>query len=202
MDDEIKQQLQTLPQELRAYIASDKTHQKIEALLEGQPMDEAQKEAFGLEVMLVLLRLQSIAGFAMNIKHNMQIAQSRADELARTVKQVIFTPIQDMLVTDETTAQENTQTTGDIVPPQKVEEREQDVYREPVESTIPTIETEREYKEKQQTDALDVFKKRLAAPIHTPAQEENLEDTEERIANTNPSTKEELKKDPYKETIE
>jgi len=63
---------------------------------------------------------------------------------------------------------------------------------------------------KEQTDALDIFKKRLTAPVHTKVREEQIDASSKRsddrnqtnIANKNPSSEERIAADPYKETID
>ena len=218
----LQERFEGAPEELREYISSPETREKLDQVLEGQPLQNKQRSAFGIEVMLVFLGIQSLGSFAMNIKHSMQISQSRADEIARNAKQALFTPVLEYLNANDTA--DNTETgpiaSTDIVAPKRTEstaEPKHDAYREPIEDTKRPAETqtpqaperlpdvEKTIKEEQQAAVLDVFKKRLSAPVHTPAREENVgkgERSEDRIANVDPSSKETLAKDPYRETIE
>jgi len=103
----VQNQYQNLPKRLQEYVLADTTRSQIRELLKDQPLQKVQIDTFGVEVMLVLLQLQSIGGFAMNIKHNMQISMQRADEIARNTKRAIFLPVQDYLIADDTINKED-----------------------------------------------------------------------------------------------
>jgi len=209
MDDIIKKQKNNIPQELQEYLNTPDLAQKIEAILENQPLQQEQIDAFGVEVMLVLLQFQSIGSFSMNIKQGLQISGQRADEIARRTKQAIFLPIIDFLIADDSIDgdEEPPKVTNDIMKPGQITNQ---IHNEEVQAPVPTkpkrMENVEQQIKKEEAGVLDVFKKRLTSPVHTLAEKERISETsdnsdERKIENIDPSSKEQLESDPYKESI-
>ena len=190
-------------------------------------LQQHQADAFGVEVMLVLLRLQSVGSFALNLRRNMQISQSRAEELARQVKKILFLPVERFLVTHDTRddavqqrQKQNHHPSGDVRPP--VPPREPEVH-----SNIrgELVATEHRQEAPTKPTAVDIFKKRLEGPVSTPIEETVLEEKrplnppvphseqqtpdEESLRypqrkgdeTSQHSTPEEIARDPYREKI-
>ena len=97
VDETIKEQFKQLPKKLQDFIRAPNFRKKIKSILEGQPLDQVQCDAFENEVMLVLLRLEDINSFTVNVHHNVQISRERAEKLSRASMQKIFMPITEML---------------------------------------------------------------------------------------------------------
>ena len=89
----------------------------------------------------------------------------------------------------------------------KREERKPDhpIIAEAPEEVVPTPKAVERVLQKPnlpEGETNDIFKQRLQEPVYSPIEKNKLGDQEERVANTNPSSKEAIEKDPYKESIE
>jgi|GEM_PF-4250839 len=229
MDDIIKQQYREIPDILRQYINSAAFDTNIEEILKEHPLQQVQIDAYGVEVMLVLLQLESVESFTANIKHNMEIALRRAEDISKKTKQLIFLPIQEHLIqrvhAEETTgdgvagdgvihnsiSEQDTTRAPREIPLREIEvpkKEETPVPQKPIVAPTPAevVPTAKESvlqtPKMPEGDSLDIFKKRLQQPVHTPVEESPVEEGERPVANTNPSSKEDIASDPYKESVD
>ena len=222
MDEIVKKQFTVIPDVLKQHIASSALDENIEEILKDHPLQNVQKDAFGLEVMLVLLQLESIESFTINIKQSMEIAMKRAEEISQKTKQLIFLPIQEYLiekstieggasdgvVSDGVAAKDTRKELRNDIPLVDISsKKEEPKPNHPLVAPVPSEnipKAEEKVLQKPEVgpdDSLDIFKKRLQQPVHTPVEKNQVSDTGRPVANANPSTKEDIEKDPYKESF-
>lgn len=170
----------------------------LESNPEFKPLQAHQKTIVENNIYLALLGLVEVMDFVTAIKIEAEISRDRAEKIMHTIDLEIFTPQRDVMedvfdYAGETNKKTNTFST---------------IKRPPVvmpKKPNPVQNVEQKIK-KEQTDSLDIFKKRLTSPVHATIKEENIVTQSnrdgERVANTSPSSEEQIARDPYKETIE
>ncbi len=227
MEEVIREQYNKLPDILKQHVRSAILVENIEEILKDHPLQQVQKNAFGVEVMLVLLQLESVEEFTVNIKHNMEIAMKRAEEISKKTKRLIFLPVQEHLIQRAyVEEEENNSRTDDIVAPTPQTPKQ----KRQIDHQIPLVEINRKKSEPKQDRPIvaptppetkptaqeqvlqtpsvrevksdDIFKKRLQQSVHVPVEKNKMKENSERVTNVSPSSKEQIANDPYKETID
>ena len=225
MEDIIREQYKKIPGVLKEYIDDPMLDAHIDEIMNEHPLQQVQKDAFGVEIMLVLLQLESVEEFTVNIKHGMEIAMKRAEDISKRTKQLIFAPLQDFLIQRAVVEGESVEggITDGVVSrsalPQKSEiaskgtihhstpePRHEELVLEQTSETPAQTQTPPAKEVVLQTPVVsgadDIFKKRLEESVHTPTKESNVDENGKPIANENPSSPEKIANDPYKESIE
>lgn len=187
VDETIKEQFKQLPKKLQDFIRAPNFRKKIKSILEGQPLDQVQCDAFENEVMLVLLRLEDINSFTVNVHHNVQISRERAEKLSRASTQKIFMPVTEMLKYQRALPQ-------NLDEDDTAQDKGGNVKKQKSDYASPDTPQHSNLLEK------DMFHKKLIQHVHTRSEEKkiNLEEKEirEKPQQTTPPT------DPYREPIE
>lgn len=107
--------------------------------------------------------------------------------------------IRTMFTDRESSMQTQTSTVPSQTPPQMIPRRPAPENEVPAR---PIVSSPEEVFNKPKDESLDIFKKQLEQPVHTPTTEQRLGESGRAIGNTNPTPKATLASDPYKETIE
>ena len=203
----VKNQFKSLPKNVQEKFLSLDLTAELAKIPDAEPLQEKQKIAIENEIAGVFLGFSDLQEFTTVIKHQAEIARERAENISKALMINLFTPNAHILeqiygtVKKESSGVPKKVTDGVVQAnvPQKAsapESRDESGRLQNVEQKI----------KKEQTDSLDVFKKRLTAPVHTPLKEEQIGNPDnkdaQRISNINPSSKTEVAEDPYKETIE
>lgn len=213
MEELIEQQFKIIPDVLKDYFQSDELFDDIDKVLRDQPLQDTQKDAFTIEAMLVLLCLESIDMFTVNIKHGMEIAIMRAEDISRKAKKIMFLPRQEYLVqhvSEISNAEGNSAGDGVVQQPQEKNSAYNEVSAPqkplivpaPTEITPTAKESVLQTPKMPEGESLDIFKKRLQQPVHAPVEKNKVVEDERPIVNTNPSSRETIASDPYKEPVD
>ena len=232
MEELINEQFPHLPEPLQDLLQSQVLFELIEEILNEHPLQDVQKDAYAREVILVLIRVQGVDMFTQNIKHRMEIAMKRAEAISKKTKQLIFLSVDEYLIQNSSnpTDSETNKASDGVVPKaptpvphkkqgridheiplveigkkQEVPKSDHPIIAEAPEEVVPTPKAAARVLQKPSVpegESNDIFKQRLQEPVYSPVEKNELGDGQERVANTSPSTKEDIEKDPYKESIE
>ena len=194
LDIALQEKYMSLPQELQDFIVSEDVKNIISETLNGQPLQQKQIDIFGRELMFVLLGLETVSSFTDNIKVNMEISISRAEELSRNIKQKIFVPFQDALMLEEPQEESEDRPTR--------EERSipNEIQQPPLENNqhVERVEEVGTETPVPQKESVDIFKKRLSESVHTPIEQKIIADKQQN--RPEPASHEDLTSDTYRET--
>jgi len=185
--DTINEQFKQLPKKLQDYIHASDFRNKIKNILEGQPLETAQYDAFENEVMLVLMRLEDTNSFTSNVRHNVQISRERAEKLSRVTMQKIFIPVAEMFKYQGTSFQNESPNSADQVKSKNVGQEKNDHV---------SADTAQNLKPKD----IDMFHKKLTQQVHIPNEKEEI-NLEEKEVEKKPK-QDAPAVDPYREPIE
>ena len=98
MDNELKKQFPTLPEELKQFIKANKWRFWVADVSRNFLLDEETKKTLLINVILVLFALLPIDEFRQTLKEETQLDDQKLDGICKRIDTEIFAPVRDILV--------------------------------------------------------------------------------------------------------
>ena len=200
----IEEQFKKLPKALQDAIVDSNLYKKMRAISEKHKMLIDKASIFENETMFVMLGLENSTDYTNNLKKEMRIDDSEAQEIAKEVNEQIFLPIRESLkeMEDKNTeeARKEVRETGTV---QEPESAEPETTTEPVEQTQTPANapaTQEKSAKKEETGEhkpSNIFENKLTEQVRSPKENVRMEEPSSKKGKAAPRSV-----DPYREPID